>query len=116
MTHFLDKLRAKSPHYRRAIALTVVSAVVGVIFVLWLTALVPKISSSGVGIGQEDSGGTPRPFSALTEQIKRLYGGGVEIITDFVEFGDSIEYVQEKRLPDNLSGSSNSKGVIEGQD
>ena len=113
MTHFLDKLRTKSPHYRRAVALTVVSAVVGVIFVLWLTALVPKISSSGVG--KEDSGGTPRPFSALTEQVKRLYGGGVDIITDFVEFGDSIEYVQEKKLPDNIAGSANSKGVIEGQ-
>ena len=115
MIHFLDKLRAKSPHYRKAVALTVVSAVVGIIFVLWLTALVPKISSSGVGIGREDSGGTPRPFSALTEQVKRLYGGGVEIITDFVEFGDPIEYIQEKKLPDNISGSSNSKGVIEGQ-
>lgn len=116
MTNFLDNLRAKPPHLRRAIALTVVSAVVGVIFVLWLTALVPKISSSGVGIGQEDSGGTPRPFSALTEQIKRLYSGGVEVITDFVEFGDSIEYVQEKKLPDNLSESSDSRNATEDED
>ena len=114
MADFLEKLRAKPPHYRRAVALTIVTVLVSIIFILWLTALVPKISGSGAGVEKEDSGGTPRPFSALTEQFKRLYAGGVKKVTDFVEFGDSIEYVQEEKPPDNLSETpSKSEDLVE---
>ena len=106
MAHFLDKLREKPPYYRRAVALVVVTAVVGLIFALWLTALLTKIGKSE--IGQEDSlTGTPRPFSTLTEQVRRLYEGGVQVFMNFTELGEPVEYIQEEKLPDNIGGLSN---------
>lgn len=106
MPSFLDRLRAKPPHFRRAVALAVVTAVVGLIFIMWLTALLPKIGNAeNIQGAQKNSGeGTPRPFSAFTEQAKRMFEGGARVLTDFMEFGGPIEYVQEEKLPDNASG------------
>jgi len=105
MLNFLDRLRAKPPHFRRAVALIVVTVIVGLIFVMWIMTLLPKIGNSEISqSGNENSSeGTPRPFSALTEQVRRLYENGAQVLIDFTEFGEPIEYVQEKKLPDNLS-------------
>ena len=114
MPNFLDRLRAKPPHFRRAVALTVVTAVVGLIFIMWLTALLPKIGNSQSSeIGKENSReGTPRPFSALTEHAKRMFEGGTRVLTDFMELGEPIEYVQEEKLPNDASGLLKGSGEI----
>ena len=105
MLYFLDRLREKPPSYRRAVALTIVTVIVGLIFILWVVTLLPKISGSQIGIRQSNSSeekSAPRPFSAITGQVKLLYESGTRAIINFMEFGGPIEYVQEERRPDNV--------------
>lgn len=84
MFELLDRLRSQSEHYRRTVAIVVVSIITGIIFLVWAVGSLSQLSN--VGASLEGVGLPPKAiesasaFSSLQEQIGAILEGGAEAI------------------------------------
>ena len=93
MLEFLDILRSKSKHYRKMVAITTVSIITGLIFIVWAYNSLTRLSEANLEeasteevVSQLENSSA---LSSFKEQLENIVEEGMGI---FDSFQGTIEY------------------------